>query len=160
MPDASENWLLTHRLRELADRLAAAHDDEHEPERERLWAEADGLLRDADAEEDADLALPIWDRELDGLRARIQAWDAGAAPLPEWDKAVLRRAFKAYKKRLKLMRLDDESTAGANPLSAGRESSILGIKPPEQYSDEIWAVLIAQGKLRDSGGGLLELATV
>ena len=96
MPDASENWLLTRRLRELADRLAAVHGDEAEPERERLWGEADRLLRDADAEEDADLALPIWDRELDGLRARIEAWDVGAAPLPEWDKAVLWRAFTAY----------------------------------------------------------------
>ena len=88
------------------------------------------------------------------------AWDAGHAPLPEWDKAVLKRAFKAYKKRLKLMRLDDESTSGANPLSAGRESSILGIKPPEQYPAEVWATLVAQGKLRDAGSGLLELATV
>ena len=157
MSDSPPTWLLTHRLRDLATRLGATSDDE---ERERLWAEADGLLREADAEEDADLALPIWERELAGLEARIAAWDAGGAPLPEWDKAVLKRAFKAYKKRLKLMRLDDESTAGVNPLSAGRESSILGIRAPEQYPDEIWALLVAQGKLRDAGGGLFELATV
>jgi len=156
MTDAPENWLLTHRLRDLATRLDTAGDD---AERERLWQEADRLLQEVDAEEDADLALPIWERELAGLRARLEAWDTGRAPLPEWDKAVLRRAFKAYKKRLKLMRLDDESTAGVNPLSAGRESSILGIRPPEQYPPEIWAVLVAQGKLRDAGDGLLELAT-
>jgi hypothetical protein len=157
MPDAPPTWLLTHRLRDLAEQIAAAPDD---GERERLWAEADRVLGETDAEEDADLALPVWERELAGLTARLAAWDAGRAPLPEWDKAVLKRAFKAYKKRLKLMRLDDESTAGVNPLSAGRESSILGIRPPDQYPPEVWALLVAQGKLRDAGGGLLELATV
>lgn len=118
MTDAPPTWLLTHRLRELATLLAATVD---EAERDRLWSQADRLLEEAEAEEDADLALPVWEREVEGLRTRLEAWDAGRAPLPEWDKAVLRRAFKAYKKRLKLMRLDDESTAGVNPLSAGRE---------------------------------------
>ena len=125
MTNTPPTWLLMHRLRELADHIAAAPDD---TARERLWSEADGLLREADAEEDADLALPVWDRDLAGLQARLAAWDEGRAPLPEWDKAVLKRAFKAYKKRLKLMRLADESTAGVNPLSAGRESSILGYR--------------------------------
>ena len=157
MTDSPENWLLTSRLRDLAAQLAAAPDDEG---RERLWTEADRLLAAADAEEDADLALPIWERDLGGLGERLEAWDAGRAPFPEWDKAVLKRAFKAYKKRLKLIRLDDESTAGVNPLSAGRKSSILGIRPPEQYAPEVWALLIAQGKLCDPGSGLLELATV
>ncbi len=157
MTDAPPTWLLTHRLRELATLLAATVD---EAERDRLWSQADRLLEEAEAEEDADLALPVWEREVEGLRTRLEAWDAGRAPLPEWDKAVLRRAFKAYKKRLKLMRLDDESTAGVNPLSAGRESSILGIRPPEQYPAEVWAMLVAQGKLCDAGDGLLELATV
>lgn len=156
MTDSPENWLLTSRLRELATQLDGGPDDEA---RERLWTEADRLLAAADAEEDADLALPIWERDLAGLRARFEAWEAGRAPLPEWDKAVLKRAFKAYKKRLKLMRLDDESTSGANPLSAGRESSIQGIRPPEQYATEVWDTLVAQGKLRDAGSGLLELAT-
>ena len=157
MTDTPPTWLLTHRLRNLAEQIGAAPDD---AARERLWAEADRLLGEADAEEDADLALPIWERDLVGLRTRLAAWNAGSAPLPEWDKAVLKRAFKAYKKRLKLMRLDDESTAGVNPLSAGRKSSILGLRPPDQYPPEVWAVLVAQGKLRDAGSGLLELATV
>lgn len=156
MTDAPANWLLTHRLRALAIRIETAPDDDA---RELVWEEADRLLAEVDAEEDADLALPVWERELEGLRARLAAWETGQAPLPEWDKAVLRRAFKAYKKRLKLMRLDDESTAGANPLSAGRTSSILGIRPPDQYPPEVWALLVAQGKLRDAGDGLLELAT-
>ena len=72
----------------------------------------------------------------------------------------MKRALKAYRKRLKLMRLDDESSASRNPLSKGESSHILGVKPPENYPPEVWAYLIKQGKLRDGGHGLLELATV
>ena len=68
-------------------------------------------------------------------------------------------ALKAYRKRLKLARLDDESSASRNPLSKGEASGITGVKPPEQYPREVWDMLIAQGKLRDAGHGLLELTT-
>ena len=73
---------------------------------------------------------------------------------------MLKRALKAYRKRLKLMRLDDESSGSRNPLSKGESSAILGVRPPEQYPQEIWDFLVQQGKLRDAGGGLLELATL
>ncbi len=156
MPDTPENWLLADRLHGLLPELKNAPDDEAT---EALWRRADRWLKDAESEEDAEIAIPVWDRDLAALEALVAAWRNGSRPYGEWDKGVLRRAFKAYKKRLKLMRLDDESTAGANPLSAGRESSILGIKPPEQYSREIWEALFRQGKLRDGGDGLIELAT-
>ena len=96
---------------------------------------------------------------MEQVRAVLQGWDDGSLHLSDWDKAVLKRALKAYRKRLKLMRLDDESSASRNPLSKGEESHILGVKPPEQYPPEVWAYLIKQGKLRDGGHGLLELAT-
>lgn len=149
-----ENWLLSEALHELIAAIDEATDD---AERERLWSKADQLLAKADAEEDADIALPLWERDLDAVRARVAAWRAGEAPLPEWDKAVLKRAFKAYKKRLKLVRLDDVSTSGGNPLSQGRTSSIVGVRPPETYPAEVWEALVRQGKLCDPGGGLLEL---
>ena len=66
--------------------------------------------------------------------------------------------MKAYRKRLKLVRLDDESSGSRNPLSKGEASGILGVKPPEQYAPEIWAALVRQGRLKDGGHGLLELA--
>ena len=100
------------------------------------------------------------EHSLPDLQALIAAWDAGTGHLPEWDRAVLKRALKAYRKRLKLMRLDDESSASRNPLSKGESSDLCGIKPPEQYPQEVWDMLVAQGKLRDAGHGLLELATV
>lgn len=156
MPETPENWLLADRLHALLQDVQAAPDD---PTRDALWRRADQALKDADAEEDVEIAIAIWDRDLETTTGIVRAWRDGSRPYGEWDKAVLRRAFKAYKKRLKLMRLDDESTAGVNPLSAGRESSILGIKPPEQYAPEIWDALLRQGKLRDGGDGLLELGT-
>jgi hypothetical protein len=156
MAESSDNWLLSNALGALVAALEAEGD---EAERERLWREADALLAKADAEEDAEIALPVWERDLAAVAERVAAWRSDTVPLPQWDKAVLKRAFKAYKKRLKLVRLDDVSTSGGNPLSQGRESTILGVRPPELYPAEVWEVLVRQGKLRDGGGGLLELAT-
>ncbi|MCH8805870.1 MAG: hypothetical protein IH986_07260 [Planctomycetes bacterium] len=70
----------------------------------------------------------------------------------------LRNAFKAFKKRLKLTRLDDESALGVGPLSGGGNSGIVAIRPPDRYPPEIWEALVEQGKLRRAGHGLYELA--
>ncbi len=69
----------------------------------------------------------------------------------------LKQAFKAFKKRLKLTRLDEESTLGGGPLSGGRDSGIVAIQPPSQYPREVWEKLVEQGKLRRAGGGMYEL---
>lgn len=66
----------------------------------------------------------------------------------------LKRAYKAFKKRLKLARLDDESG-----LSMGsKKSSIAGITPPTGHPPGIWEELVAQGKLRREGAGTYSLA--
>ena len=70
----------------------------------------------------------------------------------------LKQAMKAFKKRLKLTRLDAESTLGGGPLSGGRDSGIVAIQPPIQYPRQLWDKLAEQGKLRRVGGGLYELA--
>ena len=75
------------------------------------------------------------------------------APSPE----ELKRALKAFKKRLKLARLDDESSLGGGPMSGGKKSSIVAIMPPNQYPRAVWDELVKQGRLRYSGSGLYEL---
>ena len=70
----------------------------------------------------------------------------------------LKQAMKAFKKRLKLTRLDAESTLGCGPLSGGRDSGIVAIQPPNQYPRQLWDKLVELGKLRHAGGGLYELA--
>ena len=70
----------------------------------------------------------------------------------------LRNALKAFKKRLKLSRLDDESSLGHGPLSSGRASGIVAITPPSQYPRAVWDALVAQGKLKYAGQGMYQLA--
>ena len=72
-------------------------------------------------------------------------------------KEELRLAMKAFRKRLKLMRLDDESSLGYGPTSSGNRSSVVGIKPPDQFPKAIWRELESQGKLRSEGSGLYSL---
>jgi hypothetical protein len=71
----------------------------------------------------------------------------------------LKLALKAFKKRLKLTCLDDQSRLGVGPMSGGRPSSIVAITPPDQYPDELWEELARQGKLKRAGSGLYELGT-
>jgi len=72
-------------------------------------------------------------------------------------KEELKQAFKAFKKRLKLMRLDAESNIGGGPLSSGRQSEIVAITPPNQFPIAVWDELVKQGKLKKGGHGTYEL---
>ena len=69
----------------------------------------------------------------------------------------LKQALKAFKKRLKLTRLDAESQITANPLTSGRKSEIVAITPPVQFPTAVWEELARQGKLKRSGHGMYEL---
>jgi hypothetical protein len=75
----------------------------------------------------------------------------------EFTPQYLKQALKAFKKRLKLTRLDDESGLGGRRLSSGRDSGIVAIQPPNQYPRAVWDKLVEQGKLRRAGAGLYEL---
>ncbi len=75
--------------------------------------------------------------------------DAPQSPTP--DGKQLKAAMKAFKKRLKLTCLDDQSRIGVGPLSGGPGSSIVGITPPDQYPQEVWEELVRQGRLKRSG---------
>lgn len=72
-------------------------------------------------------------------------------------KEQLKAAFKAFKKRLKLSQLDEDSRLGRNPLTGGQRNSIVAIVPPNQYPPEVWEALVKQGKLKRAGGGTYEI---
>lgn len=76
-----------------------------------------------------------------------------SSPTPQ----ELKLALKAFRKRLKLMRLDAESGLGGGPMSGGRSSGIVAITPPSQYPPAVWEELARQGKLRRGGQGTYEL---
>jgi hypothetical protein len=69
----------------------------------------------------------------------------------------LKAALKAFKKRLKLTRLDAESQLSRNPLSTGRGKGIVAIEPPNQFPQAVWDELVKQGKLKKAGHGTYEL---
>jgi hypothetical protein len=63
----------------------------------------------------------------------------------------LKSALKAFRKRLKLTQLDDQSRLGVGPMSSGRTSGIMAIMPPERFPQAVWDELVRQGKLRKVG---------
>ncbi len=77
-------------------------------------------------------------------------------PPREFTKEELKEALKAYKKRLKLTRLDDESRLGHGAMSRGGKSGIVGVRAPEQFPREIWDELVRRGRLKYGGNGLYE----
>lgn len=66
----------------------------------------------------------------------------------------LKRALKAFKKRLKLTRLDDESGLSRG---GGKKTGITGITPPTGHPPGIWEQLVALGKLKREMSGTYSL---
>ncbi len=69
----------------------------------------------------------------------------------------LKKAFKAFKKRLKMTQLDDDSKLGHSPLTGG-SAKVVAIQPPSGFGREIWEELAAKGYLKADGGGFYALA--
>ena len=69
----------------------------------------------------------------------------------------LKKAFKAFKKRLKLTQLGEDSKISGSPLT-GQHAKIVAIMPPNQFPQAVWDELARQGKLKRGGGGLFQLA--
>lgn len=70
----------------------------------------------------------------------------------------LKRAMKAFRKKLKNARRDDESKLGNRYTTYGKKSSISAITPPNQYPTTVWEKLVENGRLKKGGQGTYELA--
>jgi hypothetical protein len=68
----------------------------------------------------------------------------------------LRKALKAFKKRLKLTQLEEDSRLGRSPLT-GSKTTIISIQPPSGFGKEIWEELAEKGYLKRDGVGFYEL---
>jgi hypothetical protein len=73
------------------------------------------------------------------------------------NKEELKAAIKAFKKRLKLTRLEEESQLTRRPVTSGRPSDIVAITPPNQFPQAVWEELVRQGRLKNAGHGMYEL---
>lgn len=72
-------------------------------------------------------------------------------------KEELKAAFKGFKRRLRAMRLDEESNLNYRPTSTGKKSEIVAITPPSQFAQAVWDELVRQGKIKSAGQGTYEL---
>ncbi len=72
-------------------------------------------------------------------------------------KEQLKAAMKAFKKRLKLTRLDQESHLSRRPTTTGLPSDIVAIIPPDQFPQSVWDELVRQGKLKTNKYGTYEM---
>ena len=68
----------------------------------------------------------------------------------------LKKAFKAFKKRVKLTQLDDDSHLGRSPMTGAR-SKVVSIQPPAGFGKEVWEELADKGFLKRDGIGFYQL---
>jgi hypothetical protein len=72
-------------------------------------------------------------------------------------KDQLKAAMKAFKKRLKLTKLDQESQLSRRPTTTGHPSDVVAIRPPDQFPAAVWHELVRQGKLKVDKHGMYEM---
>ena len=70
---------------------------------------------------------------------------------------TLRKAMKAFRRRIKLIKLDQESKLGVGPMSSGRSADFESILPPHEFPRAVWQALAADGRLEATGRGFYKL---
>ena len=151
-------------LEDLAEKLATLEPGESGP----IWGAAHKLLLKTDTDHAA-IGRVIMHRDvgelrmvLAGLRGEAPAPtavvdEAPATPTHDIPASELKKALRAFKKRLKLTRLDSESRLSVSPLTGGKTSDIDAILPPHDFPKEVWEALVAEGRLENVGAGFYEL---
>ena len=92
---------------------------------------------------------------IDQLRSPVAASAPTQADSPSQE--TCRRAMRAFRKRLALTRLDEESKISSHSaLSKGADSRMTAIVPPTDWPESVWRELVRQGKLRYVGDGFYE----
>ncbi len=148
------------KLHELLGKIRT-HDDPRRASAE--WKQAFNHLKKVDADPNH-VANVVARRGVDELAELIESLAVPDAPPsppdPEApDDASCKAAMKAFRKRLKVMRLDDESQINSrNPLTKGEGSTIDQIMPPSEWPKKVWDELVRRGELKDTGKGFYALA--
>ncbi|HMN95381.1 MAG TPA: hypothetical protein PKC43_04120 [Phycisphaerales bacterium] len=92
---------------------------------------------------------------VDAHAGSVAAGTPAATPSP--DAATLRSAMRAFRKRLKLIRLDHQSRLGVGPLTGGRSHDVDAIIPPNEFPHAVWEALADAGTLTRAGQGFYAL---
>ena len=101
-----------------------------DPTSDQAWASVNAAYVASREEDDVELFVAIDEREFAALSTIVAEWATGERLLVRHDREVLKRALKAFRKRLKIVRLDSESSVGVGPMSSGKQSSIVGVMKP------------------------------
>jgi hypothetical protein len=145
-----QHMLISQRIADVVAMLEAAPGDGS------AWSGAEEV-RPALGPEETAIVAALDARDAAALAALLTDWRSGRTLLPERDRAVLHSALKAFKKSMKLTRLDDESRIGGGAMSGGRRSGIVGIPPPGRFHRSVFDQLVRQGRLKSGGQGVYEL---
>lgn len=119
------------------------------------WATIARLLPRSTTEQE-EAARIVRDQDAEALAALIDRIDSPPpAPKPAGEATAKEKkdAMHAFRKRLKLARLNDESKLGGRYTSGGKTSKIDSVEPPNEYPRRVWQALAAEGKLVDTGKG-------
>ncbi len=160
VPDQAEAALVE--LQTKADEISQSEGDTPGA----VWGAIHKLLLKAHADSH-DAATIIASRDIDGLRKTIrklrgeeEAEPANEKPIKvavEIPHETLRTAMRAFRKRMKLIRLDHESKLGVGPMSGGKKADFDAILPPNDFPKSVWEALVAEGKLINAGQGFYML---
>ncbi len=88
---------------------------------------------------------------------QMQAEKAAEGGYDSLEEPNLKRALKAFRRKLKTLRRDDESRLGNRYVTSGRSSGITAITPPTEYPAAVWNRLAELGRLKKAGQGTFEL---
>lgn len=88
---------------------------------------------------------------------QMQAEKAAEGGYNSLEEPNLKRALRAFRKKLKTLRRDDESRLGNRYVTSGKPSSITAITPPNEYPTPVWSKLVELGRLKRAGKGTFEL---
>jgi len=126
------------------------------------WKQVYRLLQQTDLPA-ARVTYIVGMRDVDGLAGLIDQLREPAPAMPPPadvpDAETCKRAMRAFRKRLALIRLDDESKISSrSPLSKGADRAVTNaIIPPNEWPEAVWQELARQGKLVHIGRGFYEL---
>ena len=75
--------------------------------------------------------------------------------LPEYSQSELNEALRAFRHRLKYMKLDKESQISQREVTSGKRANIDAMQPPgpSEFDPRIWKVLVKKGMLVEEGRG-------
>jgi hypothetical protein len=123
------------------------------------WALLERLLGRMPVDQ-GELKRIVKERDMPALDAMIQHLEnpqafTKEAPLPEYSQTELNEALRAFRHRLKYMKLDQESQISQRDLTSGKKADIGSIQPPgpSEFDPRVWKVLVKKGMLVDEGHG-------